>query len=112
MKNHHLRDNTQANRIVSLVFLFSSESEWNIPKGRGICKKFTHFWWGSKNATMQKCMAHRIHVCSICLHLVDLYGKLVGKYNSPMDPSWVVIFSGISGKKSCMKFGLVIFVDP
>ena len=29
---------------------------------------------------------HRIHVWNIYLHLVDLYG--VGKYTSPMDPSW------------------------
>ena len=31
-------------------------------------------------------ITHRIHVWYICLHLVDFYGKLVGKYISPMDP--------------------------
>ena len=30
--------------------------------------------------------SHRIHVWHIYLHLVDFYGKLVGKYTSHMDP--------------------------
>ena len=29
---------------------------------------------------------HRIHGTIVYLHLVDFYGKLVGKYTSPMDP--------------------------
>ena len=29
---------------------------------------------------------HRIHVWYIYLHLVDIYGKIVGKYTSLMDP--------------------------
>ena len=28
---------------------------------------------------------HSIHVRYICLHLVDFYGKCIGKYTSPMD---------------------------
>ena len=32
--------------------------------------------------------SHTIHVWYIYLHLVDFYGKLVGKYTSHMDPSW------------------------
>ena len=37
-------------------------------------------------------ITHRIHGTDIfSLHLVDLYGKLVGKYTvRPMDPSWVM----------------------
>ena len=35
---------------------------------------------------------HRIHVWYIYLHLVDFYGKLAGKYTSPMDPSWDTVY--------------------
>ena len=31
-------------------------------------------------------ISHRIHVWYIYLHLVDFYGKYIGKYTSPMDP--------------------------
>ena len=30
--------------------------------------------------------SHRIHVWYIYLHLIDFYGKVVGKYTNPMDP--------------------------
>ena len=36
----------------------------------------------------QKNNSHTIHVWSIYLHLVDIYGKIQGKYTSPMDALW------------------------
>ena len=35
---------------------------------------------------MLEITTHSIHVPYIYLHLVDFYGKLVGKYTSTMDP--------------------------
>ncbi len=46
---------------------------------------------------------HRIHVWYIHLHLVD-YGKLVGKYSSPMDPSWVMLCLGKSSPPTSYNF--------
>ena len=40
--------------------------------------------WGIKRVTLVY-FSHTIHVWYIYLHLVDFYGKLAGKYTSPMD---------------------------
>ena len=48
----------------------------------------------NKRISFRKIITHTIHVWYIHLHthlhLVDFYGKYIGNYISPMDPSWAM----------------------
>ena len=51
---------------------------------------------GAKNGNWKTLIyTHSIHVWYLYTYMwVDFYGKLVGKYTSPMDPSWDMIWHG------------------